>query len=104
MSNVYSTRFLGFHEEETPPAYEVPTGYVVVVRDLDVYSAGGVIANWSLSVNGVGIFAAGAFNITATAQTATWRGRQILMPGELLVFAADEALDGLCSGYLLPLP
>lgn len=104
MANVYSTRFLGWASESTPPAYTVPAGYVVVVRDADIYSGGGSIIDWTLSVNGVARFAAGQFTVESIAQTAEWRGRQILNPGELLVFAADGATDGMVSGYLLPLP
>lgn len=98
---VYSTRFLGWAASSTPPAYEVPTGYVAVVRDVDVYSGGGAMINWKLSINEVATFAAGQFTIEALAQVAQWRGRQVLNAGEVLVFAADGATDGVISGYLL---
>lgn len=104
MANVYSTRFLAWAASELPPAYVVPTGYVAVVRDADVYSAGGEIINWRLGVNTVAIFAAGAFTIIAEAQTAEWRGRQVLEPGDELYFQSDGPTDGLVSGYLLGLP
>lgn len=101
---VYSTRFLAWAATETPPAYTVPDGYVAVVRDIDVYSGGGAMINWVCSVNEIAHFAAGQFTIEALAQTAQWRGRQILNAGEFLVFASDGALDGMISGYLLTVP
>lgn len=104
MSNVYSTRFLAWAASESPPAFTVPMGYVAVVRDADIYSGGGALTNWVLSVNLVAHFAAGQFTIEALAQTAQWRGRQVLNPGEFLVFAADGSTDGMVSGYLLALP
>lgn len=104
MSNVYSTRFLAWAASSTPPAYEVPTGYVAIVRDADIFTHGGAITNWILSVNGIADFAGGAFTVESVIQTAQWRGRQVLNPGELLVFASDVATDGMVSGYLLSLP
>lgn len=101
---VYSTRFLGWHAEESPPAFEVPTGYIAIVRDLDVYSAGGDLINWTLSVNSVATFAAGQFTIEALGQVGQWRGRQVMVAGELLVYQSDGSTDGLVSGYLLTLP
>lgn len=104
MGIVYSQRFLAWSSSMTPPAFEVPAGYRAVIRDADVYSGGGSIINWELSINDVAKFAAGAFTIIAEAQVATWRGRQVAEPGELIVFASDGATDGLVSGYLLTLP
>jgi len=104
VANVYSQRFLAWAADESPPPFEVPTGYVAVVRDADIYSGGGAIINWVLSVNTIAHFAAGEFTIEAVAQTAQWRGRQVLNPGEFLVFASDGATDGMVSGYLLSLP
>lgn len=102
--NVYSTRFIAWSTSTIPPAYKVPSGYIAIVRDIDVYSGGGQIINWVASVNLVAHFAAGQFTIEALAQTAQWRGRQVLEAGEDLVFASDGPTDGLISGYLLSLP
>ena len=104
MGAVYSTRFLAWAADESPPAYTVPDGYVAVVRDLDVWSGGGAMINWQLAVNEIAKFAAGQFTIESLAQTAQWRGRQVLNAGEFLVFSSDGALDGMISGYLLTLP
>ncbi len=104
MGAVYSTRFLAWAASESPPPYVVPTGYVAVVRDLDVWSGGGSMINWQLAINGVAKFAAGQFTIESVAQVAQWRGRQVVQAGELLFFSADGAVDGLVSGYLLTIP
>jgi hypothetical protein len=104
MANVYSTRFLAWAASEFVPVYVVPSGYVAVVRDADVYSFGGAMTNFKLGVNGIANFWAGQFTIIAEAQVAQWRGRQVLMPGEELLFESDEPTDGLVSGYLLGLP
>lgn len=101
---VYRTRFLAWHAEESPPSYEVPAGYVAIVRDLDVYSGGGAIINWQLAVNDLAVFAAGQFTIEALGQTGQWRGRQVVHAGEFLAFSSDGSTDGMCSGYLLSLP
>jgi len=101
LRTVYSTRFLAWEAEETPPGFTCPTGYVAVVRDADIYSGGGALTNFTLSINTLAHFWAGQFTIEALAQVAQWRGRQVLEPGELLVFASDGPTDGLVSGYLL---
>lgn len=104
MANVYSTRFLAWAADESPAPYTVPSGYVAVVRDADIYSGGGSIINWQLAVNAVAKFAAGQFTVLSIAQVATWRGRQVVEPGEDLVFSSDGSTDGMVSGYLLALP
>lgn len=101
MSSVYSTRFIGFAADESPPAFTVPAGYVAVVRDVDVVSGGGSIINWQVSIVEGGKFAAGQFTVESLIQHQEWRGRVVLQPGEHLVFAADGALDGAVCGYLL---
>jgi len=101
MAYVYSTRFLGWASSEAVEPYVVPSGYLIIVRDIDVYSGGGAMINWQVYVNAFAKFAAGQFTIESVAQTAQWRGRQVLYAGEELVFASDGPTDGLISGYLL---
>lgn len=101
MASPYSTRALAWAASESPPAYQVPSGYIFVMRDLDVYSGGGAIINWQLAVNGIAKVAAGQFTVESIAQVATWRGRQVVQAGEFIEFASDGATDGMLSGYLL---
>lgn len=101
MASIYSSRFLGWSASMIPPPYTVPTGFVAVVRDLDVYSGGGAMINWELYVDSFAKFAAGQFTVESIAQVAQWRGRQVLYPGQILVFQSDGPTDGLVSGYLL---
>lgn len=98
---IYSTRLLAWAASESPPALTIPGGFVAVVRDIDVYSAGGAIINWVAGINTICKFAAGQFTIEALAQVAQWRGRQILNAGEVLYFESDGPTDGAISGYLL---
>ena len=101
---IYSSRLLAWSADESPAPFTVPTGFVCVVRDADVWSGGGELINYQLAVNAVAKFWAGQFTIESLAQVGQWRGRQVVMPGEDLVFSSDGATDGLVSGYLLTLP
>jgi hypothetical protein len=104
LADVYSTRFMAWSSSESPTPFEVPAGKVCVVRDADIYSGGGAIINWQLEILDGAKFAAGQFTVESLAQTAQWRGRQILFAGEFLVFGSDGATDGAVSGYLLTAP
>jgi hypothetical protein len=90
--------------EESPPAYVVPDGYVLVVRDVDVVSGGGAIIIWLWGINDVCKISAGQFTIEAITQHQSWQGRQVLNAGEACYFASDGSTDGAISGYLLVIP
>lgn len=92
---------MGWASETFPDAYTVPVGYVAVVRDADIYSGGGAMTNFEMYVDEFAKFWAGQFTIESIPQAAQWRGRQVLYPGQILVFQSDEPTDGLVSGYLL---
>jgi hypothetical protein len=98
---VYSHRFMAWAAQTFPTPYVVPSGYVAVVRDIDIWSGGGAIIQWTVAINTIARFVGGAFTVTSVQQVAQWRGRQILNAGEELTFAATGALDGAISGYLL---
>jgi hypothetical protein len=97
----YSTRLLAWQSTATPTPFTVPTGYVCVVRDLDIWSGGGSIINWTLAVDRVCKLAGGAFTVISEQQVATWRGRQVVPEGEIIEVLLDGATDGAVSGYLL---
>lgn len=102
MAVVYSHRFLAWAASELPPVYTVPAGFVVIIRDLDVYSGGGAMINWEFGINGVCKLSAGQFTVESVAQVASWRGRQVVNPGEEVFFQSDGPTDGAVSGYVLP--
>jgi hypothetical protein len=101
MANPYSTRFLAWEATTSPAPYTVPTGFIVVMRDIDVVSGGGAIINWIAGINGLCKLAGGQFTIEALNQFQTWRGRQVVYPGEIIYFLGDGPTDGAISGYLL---
>lgn len=98
---VYSHRFMAWAASELPPAYTVPPGQVAIVRDLDVWSGGGAMINWTLAIDEIAKLAGGQFTVISVQQVATWRGRQVLNAGDVLTFQSDGPTDGAVSGYLL---
>lgn len=101
MASVYSHRFLAWAASEIPPVFTVPTGYIAIMRDIDVWSGGGAMINWEAGINGICKLAAGQFTVESIAQVATWRGRQVVEAGEEIYFQSDGPTDGAISGYLL---
>jgi hypothetical protein len=101
VSYVYSTQFIAWSDETNPPAFEVPTGYVLVLRDIDVVSGGGSIINWEAGATPGSKIAGGQFTVESIIQHQQWRGRQVFNAGEFIYFASDGATDGRVSGYLL---
>lgn len=101
MASPYSTRALAWAATTSPPSYVVPAGYLFVVRDVDVSSGGGSVINWVWGIAGICKLGGGQFTITAVNQFQTWRGRQVVQPGEAVYFTSDGATDGAVSGYLL---
>jgi hypothetical protein len=79
----------------------VPDGYVAVVRDIDITAGGGEIINFQVAINDLAKFWVGQFTDESLPQWASWRGRQVLQPGEILAATSDGSTDGLASGYLL---
>lgn len=98
---LYSTQLLAWSSDETPPPVVVPTGYRLILRDVDVWSGGGAMINFQLEVVEGAKFWAGQFTVESLPQVAQWRGRQVVNPGQVLAFTSDGPLDGLMSGYLL---
>lgn len=101
---VYSTRFTAWAAEEFPDTYTVPTGFLAIVRDVDVSSGGGAMINWVWGINGICKVGGGQFTIEALNQFQQWRGRVCVQAGEVIYAEADGSTDGQISGYLLTLP
>jgi hypothetical protein len=85
----------------TPPGYTVPANFIVVVRDVDVYSGGGSIIDWEWGVATANKIGGGQFTVLSVPQFQTWRGRQVVLAGETIYFQSNGATDGAMSGYLL---
>lgn len=103
MANVYSTRFLMAHATSIE-GYTVPAGYVAIVRDADCFYPGGLGQSGQLANASGGIFAYFPFAAAINGVLVSWRGRQVLQPGEVFGFISTTAMDIMVSGYLLALP
>lgn len=81
---------------------EVPDGYTVVVRDLDVV-AGISVSGLVYAYAGDGVkFAAYNFGtITTDFVLWSWRGRQVIPGPDTFNVTTDFACDVRASGYLL---
>lgn len=106
MAAIYSTRFLQQVGASLDFFYEVPTGFVAVLRCVDVYQ-GAVLSSNSLYLQG------------ALAQTihkwtggddqdviSQWTGRQVFSEGETITMHNVGGFDWdyTLSGYLLTAP
>lgn len=81
---------------------EVPAGYTVVVRDIDVVvgiTAG--LAVWAYDTTGAQFFGYTWGATTYTKQTASWRGRQVIPGPGYFYVSCDGECDFRASGYLL---
>lgn len=102
---VYSTQFIAWASETNPPAYNVPDGYVAVVRDISITSGGGSVIDWQVELGpAYAIFYRGQFTVESVGQSFHWEGRMVAIPGQWFAFASDGATDGVISGYLLSGP
>ena len=100
-TTVYSHRFICFAAETDPPPYEVPEGYLAVIRDISLGFGGGAITDYSVRINGVANFFVGQFTVISIPQAAHWEGRVVAYAGEIIVASAANEIDGAVSGYLL---
>lgn len=105
MASVYSTQFFGgaLAGDETHNLYEVPTGYVAVVRDVSLFSqSSGSNGCYAGSDAGYAYFSA-----LDQPQYASphWEGRVVMNAGEVMtlgIFSGDWTC--VISGYLLTSP
>jgi hypothetical protein len=100
--SIYSTRFLLQGDAAVGSySYLGPSGFVVIVRDVDVViPAAAAAGSCALGIDGV--FFAGSPAFTDAFSTWSWRGRQVLEAGETLQVGIGVAGCSFCvSGYLL---
>lgn len=101
MAAVYSTNLFSGHDVTSWTSSPVPAGDVVIVRDIDVWFGGGVIGGpWSVFGIVGQTFAWGHFD-GLLAALQSWRGRQVIPPGQTFGFTALPGLDVTISGYVL---
>lgn len=103
MANVYSTQFWDAHAV-TGLAYEVPTGFVAVLRYLTLFYSGGLGAQVQLVLAPATTILFQGFNPAATGQWNDHDIHVVVNPGQLFSLAADDGVDVSLSGYLLSLP
>jgi len=104
---VYSTRLLQAQGLAGTISYTVPAGYILILRDLDVYChATGVDHVLLIGAAGQAIWHQ-EFDATTTFY-GSWRGRQVLYETETVQIAANmsilDSADVTLSGYLLTAP
>lgn len=81
---------------------ELGAGDVMVVRDIDAVagaSAGGLV--WAYDTEGVQFWAYSFGTILSGKETASWRGRQVIVGPGFFYISTDFACDVRASGYLL---
>ena len=104
MAPVYSSRFAGIQGLDGVAGFTVPPGVVWVLRDLDAYYNGFTVASIHLLGSTMQTIWYNGFGGGGNPQYASWRGRQVLNPGEGFQLTTDQAIDVTVSGYVLTLP
>ena len=100
---VYSTQFIASPTFLGTYDFIVPTGFVAVVRDLDIVLQPTGSAVLQLFVNGCGIWIAET-GFQPGFSYWSWRGRQVCTsPGAVRAVLSDNG-SVVVSGYLLSLP
>jgi len=82
----------------------VPAGFVLVLRDLDVYYNGLAGASVALQGNLSQTIWNNNFSASPNGQYASWRGRQVFDALTTWAIVTDAAMDVTLSGYLLSTP
>lgn len=105
MANVYSTAFIFQRGLAGNATYTVPAGFVVVVRDVDVYWGQQPVAPTGLVLGAAGqAFWSWAGAIFA-ANNDNWRGRHVMNAGDVLTVSVTNGnADVSVSGYRLVAP
>lgn len=103
MAGVYSTSFIAEHALSGSVVYTVPDGFVAIVRDIDVYVNGDLIATtyYAVDADTDGTFAWFVSPNEADPGLYSWRGRQVFLAGESFAFISGNVCDVRISGYLL---
>jgi len=95
--DVYSERFLAQAAAGTW-TYEVPEGHRAIVTAVDAANLGADAAQAQVKI---GLYTLFYVPDLGTYKAVTWRGRQVVYQGELIVLYIDAGVHSLVSGYLL---
>lgn len=104
MAAVYSTSFLQGHGTYPSVVYNVPPGFRMVVRDIELYWNGPSVDNTVHFIGDIAqTFFAVVFTVASGQRWASFTGRVVLNTGfEMTV--DNDPVDVTVSGYLLTLP
>lgn len=103
VSRVYSTRIWEGRNVNVL-SYTVPSGYRLVLRDIDTFFGGGIGGGAANYVGTLGQTFAYASFTGLISELVSWRGRQVFEPGETIRMVSGPGVDVTASGYLLELP
>jgi hypothetical protein len=105
MARVYSTRFFTHALLSGAVSYEVPAGFLAVLRDVIFASTGGDASTCVLIGPSAQQLLVASSSGSADEPAFTWSGRQVWNAGEVIgVEAFDPGWNIMVSGYLLSLP
>jgi hypothetical protein len=101
---VYSVRLVAVEGLAGDFLYSVPPGYVVVVRDVAVYTAAGTDFRVVGDAGQTFVYWAGPTDVPPSKAYFHWTGRQVIPNGGSFVCRTVAAADVTVSGYLLTGP
>jgi hypothetical protein len=102
---VYSTQFIVAVGLTGTSSFACPSGFRMIVRDVDCYSDSVASAGDLFVRNPAGGTIFWQHVGVGVQQIGQWRGRQVFDPGDVLaVVATGTSWDVMVSGYLLTLP
>ncbi len=104
MAPVYSVQLAAIVGLDGPATFTVPDGFVWVLRDVDVWYVGFLTNVVHLLGSAGQTIWGNAFAGAEQPQYASWRGRQVLNPGQTFGLSSSSATDFTVSGYSLTLP
>ena len=100
---VYSSQFvLASLASGVTASFEVPAGYVAVIRSVTAGGQPGVSSEVIVQVDGVFVIALACVPVYPGGSAGTdWSGRIVLQSGQTLAITPDESAGVQASGYLL---
>lgn len=103
-SPVYSTRFIAHAGLDGSSSYTCPVGFVMVLRDLDVYYSNLEPGSVEMIGSESQVIWQNTMSGADVQSYASWRGRQVFTGGESVSLVTEHPTDVTLSGYLLTTP